>query len=149
MAKATNRVYIRKYRASDRRAAQDLILNVWGKKWLPGNMHAFERFDGYVAELDGKVVAGMSLDYGTYACLVDFIIVHSDYRRQGIADKLLKFAFKYAKERNQKIIKGFVDVKDNKPVLRIWEKYGFEEAGELRNLYAPDDHYVYIYKFLK
>lgn len=91
----------------------------------------------------------MGLDCGTYACLVDFIIVHSDYRRQGIADKLLKFAFKYAKAKNQKIIKGFVDVKDNRPVLKIWKRYGFKEAGELWNLYAPNDHYVYIYKFLK
>ena len=111
-------------------------------------MHIFEHFDSYVAEIDGKVVAGMGLDCGTYACLVDFIIVNSEYRRQGIAKKLLFFAFKYAKKRRQKIIKGLVDVKNNKSVLDIWAKYGFKQDGELRNLYEPNDYYVYIYKRL-
>ncbi|HUC38946.1 MAG TPA: GNAT family N-acetyltransferase [Candidatus Acidoferrum sp.] len=144
-----SRIHIRKYKKGDKTAARELIANVWGKRWVPGNLHVFERFDGYVAELDGKVVAGMGLDCGTYACLVDFIIVHSKYRRQGIAKKLLFYAFKYAKRRKQKIIKGFVDVKNNKPVLKIWAKYGFKQDGEMRNLYASNDHYVYIYKFLK
>lgn len=141
-------VRIRRYRKGDRKAAEDLIVNVWGRKWLPGNMRVFERFDGYVAELDGKVVAGMCLDCGTYACLIDFLIVHSDYRRMGIGSKLLAYATSYAKKKNQRILKGFVDVKDNKPVLKIWKRYGFIEDGELRNLYAPNDHYVYVYKYL-
>lgn len=139
---------VRKYRKSDRKAAVALIENVWGKNWVPGNMHVFERFDGFVVELDGKVVGAMGLDCGTYACLIDFIIVHSDYRRMGIGKRLLLYATDYAKKKNQKILKGFVDVKDNKPVLKIWKKYGFKEDGELRNLYAPNDHYVYIYKYL-
>ncbi len=139
---------IRRYGKGDKKGAEELIVDAWGRKWLPGNMHVFEKFDGYVAELDGRVVGGVGLDCGTYACLIDFIIVHSKYRRRGVGKALLGFAMMYARERHQKIIKGFVDIKGNRPVLKIWKKYGFRESGELRNLYAPDDHYVYIYRKL-
>jgi uncharacterized HAD superfamily protein len=53
---------IREYRKSDKKTAQELIMDVWGKQWLDGVMHAFEEEDAFVAVADGEIVGGMTLD---------------------------------------------------------------------------------------
>lgn len=72
-----------------------------------------------VAELDNKIVGYASLEDNDY---VDFLYVHKDYQRQGIADKLYREIEKEAIKRKATILSS--DVSETaKP---FFEKKGFK-----------------------
>lgn len=138
-------VRIRRYRSSDRAAVRRLIIDVWGKRWLPGVASDFETSKAFVAENGGKIVAGMTLEPGTFSCLIDELIVKSSCRRQRVGSTLLKFAIARAKRMDMRFVKVFVDI-SNRPAL--YEKFGFRAFGEIRNAFERGDHYLYLCKFL-
>lgn len=141
------KIKIRRYRKNDKEKVRKLIINVWGRRWLPGVMHAFEDYDGFVAEADGKIIGGMTLDWGSYAIVLDELIVNSEKRGQGIGKSLLEFSIDYARKNNLKFIKTFVEA-NNKNALALYRKYGFRKYGELRNSFELGDHYFYMCKLL-
>jgi ribosomal-protein-alanine N-acetyltransferase len=91
----------------------------------------------WVAELDGKVVgmlvAWMIVDEIHIATLA----THNDFRRQGIAEKLLLHTLKAAKEEGA--VTSFLEVRDSNVFARgMYNKFGFVEVGRRRHYYKDN-----------
>jgi len=76
------------------------------------------------------------------------LAVHPDFRRQGLAEKLLKESFRACIENN--VRKSFLDVKiSNDPALGLYRKFGYKKIG-VRKKYYPDtreDALLFRYDF--
>ncbi|MBE6681496.1 MAG: ribosomal-protein-alanine N-acetyltransferase [Ruminococcaceae bacterium] len=87
-----------------------------------------------VAECDG-IVAG----YITYSVVLDEVqianvAVHPEYRRKGIAEKLLTTLSESAKLDNMFIITLEVR-QSNEPAINLYTKCGYTEVGKRKNYY--------------
>ena len=86
------------------------------------------------AKVDG-VVAG----YITYSVIIDEVqianvAVHPDFRRKGIAEKLLRFLIDVAKESNMFVIT--LEVRNsNIPAIKLYEKCDFSNVGVRKYYY--------------
>lgn len=76
------------------------------------------------------------------------LAVHPDFRRQGLAELLLKESFRVCKKHN--VRKSFLDVKkSNEPALGLYRKFGYRQIG-VRKKYYPDtreDALLFRYDF--
>ncbi len=66
--------------------------------------------------------------------------VLEDYKRQGIATKLIKFAEKWAKEKGVKRLELHVITK-NKPAVALFQKTGFKEEGTRKKSMKVEEKY--------
>jgi putative acetyltransferase len=80
-----------------------------------------------VAELDNKIVGYASLENNDY---FDFLYVHKDYQRQGIADRLYTEIENEAIKRKSSILNSDV----SKTARPFFENKGFETLVEQTNL---------------
>ncbi|MBE7044290.1 MAG: ribosomal-protein-alanine N-acetyltransferase [Ruminococcaceae bacterium] len=84
--------------------------------------------------------AGKTVGYCGYWQVADEgditnIAVHPDYRRQGIAKKLLETVIKCAKK--QALVLMTLEVrKSNQAAISLYEKYGFRQIGMRKNYYT-------------
>lgn len=76
-----------------------------------------------VAQHDNKIVGFATLDNGNY---IDFLYVHKDYQRQGIADRLYTDIEKEAKRQQQTILASDV----SKTARPFFEKQKFKIIAE-------------------
>ena len=72
-----------------------------------------------IAELDSKIVGYASLENNNY---LDFLYVHKDHQRQGIADKLYSEIEKEAIKRKATVLNSDV----SETARRFFEKKGFK-----------------------
>jgi ribosomal-protein-alanine N-acetyltransferase len=92
----------------------------------------------WVAEADGRVV-GMIVAW----LLVDethiaTIATHPDYRRQGIASKLLTHALLYTLDEGSQ--SSFLEVRQsNLAAQEMYRKFGYEAAGRRKRYYRDND----------
>jgi ribosomal-protein-alanine N-acetyltransferase len=92
----------------------------------------------WVAELDGRVV-GMIVNW----LLVDEVHVatiatHPDFRRQGIARKLLSHSLRYMSDEGA--ISSFLEVRESNAAAReMYRKFGYEDTGR-RKAYYKDNN---------
>lgn len=85
--------------------------------------------DLYVAISDNKIIGAMAVENHIAYSSLHLLTVHPDYRKQHLAENLIKKLFKIAKERkNQKIILDVV--KGNVPAEKLYIKFGFKFTGE-------------------
>jgi ribosomal protein S18 acetylase RimI-like enzyme len=140
-------LHIRRYRKSDEAAVRRLILDVWGKRWLDGVLYDFGRTEAFLAELDGSIVGAVTMIPGSFAWLIDELMVAKRWRKHGVGSTMLHFAIAYARKHGSRFMKVFVE-KDNKTGLIIYKKFGFKRCGKIRNAFEPRDCYVYMCKFL-
>jgi ribosomal-protein-alanine N-acetyltransferase len=88
----------------------------------------------WVYELDGKIV-GMIVAW----LLVDeahiaTISTHPDYRRQGIAGKLLTYALRYMSMEGA--VSSFLEVREtNHAAQEMYQKFGYDNVGRRRRYY--------------
>ena len=110
--------------------------------WPPRSYH-FELTENpasrsWVAELDGQVV-GMVVGW----LIVDEIHIaniatHTDFRRQGIGEKLLKHALQSAKEEG--VLTSFLEVRESNVFARgMYDKFGYVEVGRRKHYYRDND----------
>jgi ribosomal protein S18 acetylase RimI-like enzyme len=67
------------------------------------------------------------------------VVTRSSARQQGLARKLLEFAFASQRERNFRSL--YLEVEhDNQAALRFYESLGFKRYRELRHFYGPGRH---------
>lgn len=83
----------------------------------------------------GFVVVG----YITYSVVLDEIQIanvatHPDYRRIGVAEKLLTFLYEKAVKDNMSFITLEVR-QNNAPAIKLYEKCGYTEVGRRKNYY--------------
>ncbi len=80
-----------------------------------------------IAELDKKIVGYASLDNNDY---IDFLYIHKDYQRQGIADRLYSEIEKEAVKRKATVLTSDV----SETARRFFEKKGFKTIAPQTNI---------------
>jgi [ribosomal protein S18]-alanine N-acetyltransferase len=133
---------IRKMTVKDIPAVIDLDQKSFSLPW-PERSFRYELTDNpasrcWLAELEGNVVgmivAWLIVDEAHVATLA----THPDFRRQGIAKKLLAHAL-------QQLIKegarsSFLEVRESNMAARdLYHKFGYEETGRRRRYYKDND----------
>lgn len=94
----------------------------------------------FVIEVDSKIVG-----HGGFTAVLDEgditnIAVRPEFRRRGLASKILEAMITFASERNLAFLT--LEVRSqNTPAIRLYEKYGFTVRGERKNFYRePTDN---------
>ena len=92
----------------------------------------------WVVELDGKIVgmlvAWMLVDEAHIAT----IATHPDYRRQGVARKLLTYALRYMSKEGA--VTSFLEVREsNAAAQEMYGKFGYEAVGRRKRYYKDTD----------
>lgn len=94
----------------------------------------------FVAEIDGKIVG-----HGGFTAILDEgditnIAVRPEFRRKGLASKILEAMIDSANKQNLSFLT--LEVRSqNTPAIRLYEKYGFTVRGERKNFYRePTDN---------
>ena len=75
------------------------------------------------------------------------IVTKKDRRGLGIGSKLLEKLIDFSKEKNQKSITLEVD-EQNKPAIKLYEKYNFKTVGKRKNYYHNDNAAILMTLFL-
>lgn len=100
----------------------------------------------YAVALEGDEVIGVcgSIRIGDEADILN-VSVHSEYRRRGIAEKMLEFVLQ---KNVDKGVRAFVlEVrKNNEPARKLYEKFGFEFLGYRKNFYEKPTEDAAIYR---
>ncbi len=77
---------------------------------------------------------------------IDYIIVNVDYRRCGIASKLMDFLIEYSKSNN--ILNITLEVNENNlSAINLYKKYKFEVTSRREKYYKDNDAILMIRKF--
>jgi len=96
----------------------------------------------FVAEIDGKVVAYSCLRLIGVEAEIDNLAVCTNFRKQGIGEKLLLKMLEKAKKTGAKDIFLEVEV-DNLPAQNLYEKHGFKIVAKRKCYYGDKDAYTY------
>jgi len=98
----------------------------------------------FVAKANGEIIAHVKYEKGhgihKHIVHVTSLIVSNQYRRKGIANKLVLFSMKQL-PKETKIITLAVDNK-NKPAINLYKKIGFKKYGLLKKASLIKGKYV-------
>jgi len=91
-----------------------------------------------VAKIEGKVIGYIGSWMVIDECHITNIAVHPNYRRNGVASKLVKELLKYCDEHG--IFYILLEVRTNNVVAQsLYQKFGFELDGIRKNYYKNTD----------
>jgi ribosomal-protein-alanine N-acetyltransferase len=133
---------IRKMTLDDIPAVIDLDQKSFSLPW-PERSFRFELTDNpasrcWVAELDGKVVAMIVVWLIVSEAHVATIATHPDFRRRGIAERLLSHALRHLMVEGA--VSSFLEVREsNAAAQAMYRKFGYEETGRRRRYYRDND----------
>ncbi len=133
---------IRKMTLDDIPAVIDLDQKSFSLPW-PERSFRFEVTENpashcWVAELDGKVVGMIVVWLIVDEAHVATIAAHPDFRRQGIAKRLLAHALRQLIDAGAR--SSFLEVREsNLAAQEMYHKFGYEEAGRRRRYYKDND----------
>ncbi|WP_434122314.1 GNAT family N-acetyltransferase [Salinicoccus roseus] len=65
----------------------------------------------------------------SHTCMIGYLVIDQNYRKQGIGQQVFNHAVAYAKEKDMRKIRLSV-IKENEPAVRMWKKQGFETIDE-------------------
>ena len=135
-------LYIRKMTLEDIRAVVELDQISFSLPW-PERSFRFELTDNpasrcWVAEADGRVVGMLVAWLFVDEAHIATIATHPDYRRQGIARKLLTYALQSALREGAE--SSFLEVREsNVPAQDMYRKFGYVEVGRRKRYYRDND----------
>lgn len=89
----------------------------------------------FVAEKNGETVGYMGMHIVLDECYIANVAVLPIHRRQGIGERLLSYGESIAQNENCSFISLEVRV-SNSGAIALYEKSGFERAGERKNFYS-------------
>jgi len=107
------------------------------KSYLERDIREMEK--GYkvrlVAVVGEEVVGNLEVDFSRHPLTphiaeIHTVVVNPNFRRKGIAMRMIECALKAAEERDIEIVKTEAEAK-NAPALKLYIKAGFEEYGRL------------------
>lgn len=113
--------------------------------------------DGFIEELSNplavfkvaidtssnKVIGYVGMHHILDEGYITNIAVMEEYRRKGVAKKLMKSLFKYAKEKDMSFISLEVRV-SNQNAVDFYENFGFKTVGTRKNFYNSPTEDAYI-----
>ncbi len=119
----------------------------WGGRFLLGLLRLFGKqpMKFFVAEVDRKFVGTTIVEDRGRAGAISVVMVHPDFRRRGIATKLMTHAVEYVRSRKKaRAVLGVLST--NTPAIDLYVKLGFRAfehsvyfLGESDSLGAPED----------
>jgi ribosomal-protein-alanine N-acetyltransferase len=133
---------IRKMTLDDIPAVINLDQKSFSLPW-PERSFRFEVTDNpasrcWVAELDGKVVGMIVVWLLVDEAHIATLATHPDFRRQGVAKRLLSHALLHLIEEGAQ--SSFLEVRESNLAAReMYRKFGYEEAGRRRRYYRDND----------
>lgn len=103
-------------------------------------------------EDNGGIIGAMGVrenKYGSggYEMDSDYIAVHKNYRRQGLASLLLERMEKFVKEKNGRYIHALTcDIDSYKPARCFYEKNGYRKVAEIPDYYVEGEGRIDYFK---
>jgi len=101
---------------------------------------------------EGKIIAALGIrenkyESSGYEMDSDYVAVHKEYRRLGLASKLLEEAEKYVKGKKGRYVHVVTcDIGSYKPALAFYEKHGYQKVGAIPDYYVPGEGRVDYFK---
>lgn len=133
---------IRKMTLEDVPAVVDLDQRSFSLPW-PERSFRFELTDNpasrcWVAELDGKIVGMIVVWLIVDEAHIATIATHPDFRRKGIAKRLLSHALRKLIEQGAR--SSFLEVREsNIAAQEMYRRFGYEETGRRPRYYKDND----------
>ena len=92
----------------------------------------------WVAEVDGRVVGMIVAWLFVDEAHIATIATHPDFRRQGIAQKLLTHTLRYTYDEGA--VSSFLEVREsNLAAQELYRKFGYENTGRRKRYYKDND----------
>lgn len=122
--------------------AETESLTLGAESWTENGITETLKRNGhyFICEVDGKIVG-----HGGFTTVLDEgditnIAVRPEFRRKGLASKILEAMISSASEQNLSFLT--LEVRSqNTPAISLYEKYGFTVRGERKNFYRePTDN---------
>ena len=133
---------IRKMTIDDVSVVVELDKTSFSLPW-PERSFRFELTDNpasrcWVAEVDGRIVGMIVVWLLIEEAHVATLATHPNFRRQGIAKKLLAHALQYLS--NEGAQSSFLEVRaSNSAAQEMYRKFGYKESGRRRHYYKDND----------
>lgn len=116
----------------------------WSKKMLDDTVN-ISNFLGFVAENDGEVVAYVGCIFDNWDVEILNVAVVSEYRRQGIAENLLKMLLGAFSNQNKE--RCFLEVRaSNFNAQALYKKLGFNELSVRKKYYENTEDAIIMAK---
>jgi ribosomal-protein-alanine N-acetyltransferase len=135
-------LYIRKMTLDDVPAVVELDHVSFSLPW-PERSFRFELTDNpasrcWVAEVDGRVVGMLVAWLFVDETHIATIATHPEYRRQGIAKKMLAYTLQSAMREGAQ--SSFLEVREsNSSAQEMYRKFGYVEVGRRKRYYKDND----------
>jgi ribosomal-protein-alanine N-acetyltransferase len=133
---------IRKMAVEDVPAVAELDKISFSLPW-PERSFRFEVTDNpasrcWVAEVDGRVVGMIVAWLFVDEVHIATLATHPDFRRQGIAQKLLTHTLRYTSDEGA--VSSFLEVREsNLAAQAMYRKFGYENTGRRKRYYKDND----------
>lgn len=84
---------------------------------------------------EGELVAFIGISLSVDTCDLEDVLVDSNHRRLGLAEKLINYTLDYAKSQHKQ--KMFLEVRENNlPAITLYQKLGFKKISTRKNYYS-------------
>ncbi|MDD3647913.1 MAG: GNAT family N-acetyltransferase [Candidatus Dojkabacteria bacterium] len=103
----------------------------------------------------GKIVAALGIrknKYGSngYEMDSDYVAVHKNYRRKGLASRLLKTAENFVKKHRGRYLHILTcDIPSYTPARTFFVKNGYEQVGKIPDYYVPGEGRIDFMKIFR
>lgn len=117
----------------------------WTKENIIDSLNSATVF--YVAKQEDKTVGYLGMQNAMGDGYITNIAVTSEFRKMGVATKLLSALFDYATKSQMNFISLEVR-KSNNPAISLYQKLGFKDVGTRKNFYtSPKEDAVIMTKY--
>ena len=102
----------------------------------------------WVAEVDGRIVGMIVAWLFVDEVHIATLATHPDFRRQGIAQKLLTHTLRYTSDEGA--VSSFLEVREgNLAAQEMYRKFGYENTGRRKRYYKDNDEDAILMTLMK
>ena len=140
------RLNVRRLTIDDAQLAAELDLKCFGARDACRREYFFhvaqdERQEFLVAELDGKIIACAGAEIANDTAEIESLAVAPEYRRIGVATKLMTKLLDAIQKRGATFI--VLEVRpSNKAAIELYKKFGFQIVEREKNYYWNEDAWI-------